>query len=237
MNLDEIAVLKFCNHPNIVQYMNSYIFEDEVSVVMEYMEGGTLSEAVKRFTFNEDHIAYIARETLKGIQYLHSNNLVHRDLKSGNVMLTTKGELKLIDFGLAIEISKCRVHMVGSPFWMPPEMIQCKPHGFPADIWSFAICLIEMADKRPPNRKARIKSMFITATEGLIPYVQEQNHYSNLFKDLLHKCLEMDPSKRSTAEQLLSHPFIIQATTQVVMEDILRQIFLTRAFENSGMFL
>jgi len=237
MNIDEIAVLSFCNHPNIVQYIKAYIWEDEVSVVMEYMEGGSLSEAVKKFAFSEDHIAYIAREMLKGIQYLHRNNLVHRDLKSGNVMLTTRGELKLIDFGLTVEISKCRVHMVGSPFWMPPEMIQCKPHGFPADVWSFAICLIEMADKRPPNRKARIKAMFLSATEGLKPYVEEQKHYSEQFKDLLNRCLEIDPAKRATPDELLSHPFIVQASTQKVMEDILRQIFLSRAFENSGMFI
>jgi len=237
MNLDEIAVLHFCNHPNIVQYVKTYIFEDEVSVIMEYMEGGSLSEAVKKFAFNEDHISYIAREMLKGIQYLHRNNLVHRDLKSGNVMLTTRGELKLIDFGLTVEISKCRVHMVGIPFWMPPEMIQCKPHGYPADIWSFAICLIEMADKKPPNRKARIRAMFVSATEGLKPYVDEQTHYSEQFKDLLHRCLELDPAKRATPEDLLSHPFIVQASTQKVMEDILRQIFLSRAFENSGMFI
>lgn len=236
MNLDEIAVLNFCNHPNIVKYYRSYIFDNEASIIMEYMEGGSLSEAAKRFDFDESHIAFIAREICQGISYLHENKLVHRDLKSGNVMLSIKGDIKIIDFGLAISIDKCRVHMVGSPFWMPPEMIQSKPHGFPADVWSFAICLIEMADKKPPNRKARLKAMFTTGTVGLLPYLEESK-YSDLFKDFLRQCLQQDPSQRATAQDLLKHPFISKASPQKAMETVLREIFLSNAFENSGFFI
>jgi len=236
MNIDEIAVLNMCNHPNIVSYFKSYIYENEAAVIMEYMEGGSLSEAVRRYTFDEGHIAYVAREMLQGIAYLHKNNLVHRDLKSANIMMSTKGHVKLIDFGLTVDISRCRLHMVGSPFWMPPEMIKCEPHGFQADIWSFAVCLMEMADKQPPNRKARIKAMFTTATEGLIPYVFEQTKYSGVFKQFLYLCLQLDPEKRSNAEELLNNEFLSKALPQKSMENIVREIFLTNAFESSGLF-
>jgi len=238
MNLDEVAVLYFCDHPNIVKYHHSYLYDDEIALIMEYLEGGSLSQACKRFTFTESHIAHIAREMLKGISYLHTNHLVHRDLKSANVMLSIKAEIKLIDFGLTVDASMCKVHMVGSPFWMPPEMIQNKPHGYPADIWSFAICLMEMADKKPPHRKSRVKAMFISGTEGLAPYVIErQPHYSQEFSDFLLLCLNMDPSQRATTEQLLQHPFLTKAATLKTMEGVLREIFLTVAFENSGLFI
>jgi len=237
MNYDEIAVLHYCKHPNIVSYFRSYIFQNECSIIMEYMEGGSLSEAVKKSDFEEDHIGFIAREVLKGISYLHANGLVHRDLKSANVMLSIKGDIKIIDFGLTVNIKKCRVHMVGSPFWMPPEMIQSKLHGFPSDIWSFAICMIEMMDKKPPHRKARIKAMFINATEGLAPYVNDHPKFSKDFKSFLKMCLIMDPEKRATADELSKDVFLKSAAPQKKMEKILRDIFLNNAFESSGFFL
>jgi len=235
MNFDEIAVLNFCRHPNIVQYFRTYIFNEEASVIMEFMEGGTLSEATKRYAFDENQIAYIAKEMLKGIQYLHEHNLIHRDLKSSNVMLSTSGEVKLIDFGLTVDASKCKVHMVGSPFWMPPEMIQCISHSFSADIWSFAISLIEMADKRPPSRKSRIKAMFLTATEGLEDFVREHTKYSQEFKDFLLLCLKMDPSERASPLFLLKHRFLAKAITQAEMKNVLREIFIATTIEQSGL--
>jgi len=236
MNIDEISVLHHCNNPNIVKYYRSYIWENEIQVVMEFLEGGNLSEAVKKFRFDEQHIAYVGRDILKGIQYLHANNLVHRDLKSSNVMMSISAEIKLIDFGLTVDITRCvRPHMVGSPFWMPPEMIRSEPHGFPSDIWSFAVSLMEMADSEPPNRKSRIKSMFVVGSEGLIPFVQHHEKYSDLFKDFLVMCLQFDPTKRATPRELLTHPFIGKSSNQKTLQIILREIFLANAFEGSGL--
>eukprot|EP01116_Phalansterium_solitarium_P003353 TRINITY_DN14171_c0_g1_i1.p1 TRINITY_DN14171_c0_g1~~TRINITY_DN14171_c0_g1_i1.p1 ORF type:complete len:613 (-),score=109.05 TRINITY_DN14171_c0_g1_i1:279-2117(-) len=236
MNLDEIAILYFCNHPNIVSYRRAYIFEDEASIVMECMEGGSLSQAVKKYDFDESQIAYVAREVLNGISYLHSNQLVHRDLKSANIMMSTKGDVKLIDFGLTVDIDHCRLHMCGSPFWMPPEMIQAKPHGFPADIWSFAVCLIEMADKKPPNRKSRIKALYVSGSQGLAPYVDQQARYTEEFKDFLRLCLVIDPAQRATPKELLKHRFLSKAANRKAMEAALKDVFLTSTFEQSGLF-
>jgi serine/threonine protein kinase len=131
-NWCEIGFLATCQHPNIVRFLSAWEMEDEVWIVMEFLDGGTLHEAIKVHQFSERHIAYIAREVLQALHYLHSNKLVHRDLKSANVMMSVDGEIKLIDFGLCADISEGeRTQMVGSPFWMPPEMIRREPHGCP----------------------------------------------------------------------------------------------------------
>jgi serine/threonine protein kinase len=129
-NYSEIAFLMTCEHPNIVKFLSAYEVKEEVWIVMEFLEGGTLNEAVKVHQFSEKHIAYVAREMLKGLKYLHAQGFVHRDLKSANVMMSIDGDIKLIDFGLCADVSEGeRVQMLGSPFWMPPEMIHRKPHG------------------------------------------------------------------------------------------------------------
>jgi len=121
-----------------------------------------LSEAVKVHQFSERHIAYVSREILKALTYLHSRNFVHRDLKSGNVMMSIEGHIKLIDFGLCCDVTEGpRLQMLGSPYWIPPEMIRKKPHSCPADIWSFAVCVLEMYLKEPPNASSRLLSMFV----------------------------------------------------------------------------
>lgn len=208
-NWCEIGFLATCKHPNIVRFLDAWEVKDEVWIVMEFLEGGTLHEAIKVHQFCERHIAYIAREVLKALDFLHNNKFVHRDLKSANVMMSVDGEIKLIDFGLCADVSEGeRTQMVGSPFWMPPEMIRREPHGCPvrsdhffsstlpisthrssviihyththtlsltsenvcyqADIWSFAVCLLEMYLREPPNASSRLRSMFITATEGFL---------------------------------------------------------------------
>jgi len=229
-NFNEIGFLNSCKHSNIVKYYRSHLIEDEIWVVMEYMQGGTLAEAVERYSFAESSVAYVAREILRALEYLHSHNLVHRDLKSANVMLTVEGKIKLIDFGLCVDFTQRKLcHMAGSPFWMPPEMILGIPHGTPADMWSFAICLLELANGEPPNRKSPVRAMFIAATEGII--LPPEKH-SQDFTDFLGKCLQIDQTKRATAGELLKHPFLNKADTQDTMRKILAQIFISNAISN-----
>jgi serine/threonine protein kinase len=137
-NWCEIGFLATCKHPNIVRFLDAWEVKDEVWIVMEFLEGGTLHEAIKVHQFCERHIAYIAREVLKALDFLHNNKFVHRDLKSANVMMSVEGEIKLIDFGLCADVSEGeRTQMVGSPFWMPPEMIRREPHGCPVHLLPF----------------------------------------------------------------------------------------------------
>eukprot|EP00029_Vermamoeba_vermiformis_P005987 TRINITY_DN2228_c0_g1_i1.p2 TRINITY_DN2228_c0_g1~~TRINITY_DN2228_c0_g1_i1.p2 ORF type:complete len:324 (+),score=105.45 TRINITY_DN2228_c0_g1_i1:886-1857(+) len=232
-NYSEIAFLMTCEHPNIVKFLSAYEVKEEVWIVMEFLEGGTLNEAVKVHQFSEKHIAYVAREMLKGLKYLHAQGFVHRDLKSANVMMSIDGDIKLIDFGLCADVSEGeRVQMLGSPFWMPPEMIHRKPHGCPADIWSFAVCILEMYLKEPPNSSSRLRAMYYIGTEGCKHHIPSRA--SEQARDFLGRCLEMDPSKRATADELLEHPFVTQPRLHEGIKDVLRGVFVSNSLALSG---
>lgn len=234
-NYCEIAFLSTCNHANIVKFGRSWEFNDkqEVWIVTEFLEGGTLSEAVKVHQFTERHIAYVAREILKALKYLHSMGYIHRDLKSGNVMMSIEGQIKLIDFGLCCDTADGeRLQMLGSPYWIPPEMIKKKRHGCPADIWSFAVCVLEMYLKEPPHCDSRLYAMFTAASAGLqtaIPARASENA-----RDFLSKCLEINPKKRWTAEQLLTHPFVTAPKLEEGIRDVLRGVFVSNSLALSG---
>jgi len=120
--------------------------------------------------------------------------------------------------------------MAGSPFWMPPEMILGLSHGPPADIWSFAICLLELSNGKPPNRKSPIRAMFLAATEGIT--IPRPEKFSDEFKDFLAQCLVIDQTKRATPAELKKHPFLAKADTQDTMKKILAQIFISNAINS-----
>jgi len=236
-NLNEIGYLEKMKHENIVSYYRSYLEAGEVWMVMELMEGGTLGEASQIYDFTDAHIAYVAREMLKGISYLHEQGLAHRDLKSSNVMLTVSGQVKLIDFGFCINAKDGITQMVGSPFWMPPEMIQGKSHGCPVDIWSLAVSLLEMIQKKPPNRHSSVKAMFIAGSCGLLPTInhqKEKNKISQPLHSFLTGCLQLDPSQRSTAKDLLTHPFLDHAPDRSIMSAIISSVFVAQMLTSGG---
>lgn len=234
-NYCEIAFLSTCNHPNIVKFNRAWEFDDkqEVWIVTEFLEGGTLSEAVKVHQFTERHIAYVAREILKALKYLHSLGYIHRDLKSGNVMMSIEGQIKLIDFGLCCDtVDGDRLQMLGSPYWIPPEMIKKKRHGCPADIWSFAVCVLEMYLKEPPHSDSRLFAMFTAASAGLASAIPPRA--SENARDFLSKCLEINPKKRWTADQLLAHPFVTAPKLEEGIRDVLRGVFVSNSLALSG---
>lgn len=234
-NYCEIAFLSTCNHPNIVKFNKAWDFPDkgEAWIVTEFLEGGTLSEAVKVHQFTERHIAYVAREILKALKYLHSLGYIHRDLKSGNVMMSIEGQIKLIDFGLCCDtVDGERLQMLGSPYWIPPEMIKKKRHGCPADIWSFAVCVLEMYLKEPPNCDSRLYAMFTAASSGLQSAIPARA--SDSARDFLSKCLEINPKKRWTADQLLAHPFVTAPKLEEGIRDVLRGVFVSNSLALSG---
>lgn len=229
-NLAEIGLLASADHPNIVQFKDAYQLDEELWIIMEFMEGGTLTQATEGCSFKEQHISYVAREILKGIAYLHRNNYVHRDLKSGNVMMSITGQIKLIDFGLCCSVfSGSRRKMAGSPYWMPPEMIQRKPYGFPIDIWSMGICLLEMANKSPPNNQPKLGAMFRISTKGIEKPLDNEEIWTKDMHDFFAKALLFDPVQRSTAFELLEHPFVNKAQDCLDMQTILRAVFLHTA--------
>jgi len=233
-NLREINFLQKLDHPNIVKYFTSYVSHGEILMVMEFMEGGTLTEAKNAYNFQEKHIAYAAKEMLTGISYLHNHGLAHRDLKSANIMMTIKGEVKLIDFGLCIDLNDLnqrKSRMVGSPFWMPPEMIKREGYNEKVDIWSFAICLLELANGKPPYRKSALKAMFVVGSTGYPQPFTKPGEWSTSFKKFMAACLATNPEDRANADQLLKHKFIEKADSQKSMKKILTHIFLQNTID------
>ncbi|KAM7023649.1 serine/threonine-protein kinase PAK 3-like [Acridotheres tristis] len=151
--LKELLVIREKKNPNIVTYLESYLANGDVWLVLEYMDGGSLATVVSQKRMVVGHIATVCRECLQGLAFLHANQVIHRDIKSSNILLGRDGSVKLADFGLCAvlvpERSKRR-SMVGTTCWMAPEVVRGEPYGPKVDTWSLGIVGIEMAKGRAP---------------------------------------------------------------------------------------
>jgi serine/threonine protein kinase len=182
--LEEVSALWFCKHPNVVELYKVLKVRTEYWMVMEYLQGGSLAHVVKfkEERFEESEISYVAKRILNGIAYLHSLQIAHRDVKNQNILLSFEGDVKLIDFGLAADMSDGpRYGFVGSPFWMAPEMIRGEPYTFGVDIWSFMVCICDIANQCKQNDNPRT-AMFLTATRGFEQPLLNPSKWSDTFK-------------------------------------------------------
>jgi len=213
--ITEIGIMKTSHHPNIVEYVDSYIIENrQLWVVMEFMGGGCLTDILELFEeirLTEPQIAYCSRETLRALKYIHSLHRIHRDIKSDNLLLGNDGFVKLADFGYAAQLTQKqqkRNTVVGTPYWMAPELIRGHDYGVKVDIWSLGIMMMEMVEGEPPYMEfPPLRALFLITTKG-IPPLKEPQKFSNDFNDFLAKCLEKEVDKRPTADELLRHPFL-----------------------------
>jgi len=212
----EIRIMKASVHPNIVNYINSYIVDDKLWVVMEYMAAGCLTEVLNQYSavkLTERQIATICHETLKGLNYIHGLNCIHRDIKSDNVLLGGNGEVKLADFGYAAQLPKggARTTVVGTPYWMSPELIHGNNYDTKVDIWSLGIMCMEMAEGEPPYIDLTpLRALFMITTKG-IPGLKEPQQWSPEFKHFVSQCLLIHAPDRPSAAGLINHPFIQKA--------------------------
>jgi len=214
----ETGIMKTSTHRNIVAFYDCFLVEQKkLWVIMEYCDGGSLTEVLDEFenvALTEEQIAYCCRETLQGLLYIHENNRIHRDIKSDNLLLTMAGGIKISDFGNAAQLEQKksrRTTIVGTPYWMAPELIRGQEYTTKVDIWSLGIMLMEMAEGEPPYMEyPPLQALFFITTKG-IPGLRQPDLWSDNFINFLNSCLEIDVEKRPTSAQLLQHPFLKSA--------------------------
>ncbi|XP_044008476.1 mitogen-activated protein kinase kinase kinase kinase 5 isoform X3 [Aphidius gifuensis] len=212
----EILMMKDCRHQNIIAYYGSYLRRDKLWICMEYCGGGSLQD-IYHITgpLSENQIAYMCRETLLGLNYLHGMGKMHRDIKGANILLTENGDVKLADFGVSAQITATinkRKSFIGTPYWMAPEVAAVERKGGYnqlCDIWACGITSIELAELQPPMFDLHpMRALFLMSKSGFKPpTLKDRDKWSQTFHNFVKISLTKNPKKRPTAEKLLQHSF------------------------------
>ena len=214
----EILMMKDCRHPNIVAYFGSYLRRDKLWICMEYCGGGSLQD-IYHITgpLSEKQIAFMSRETLQGLAYLHSMQKMHRDIKGANILLTENADVKLADFGVSAQITQTlgkRKSFIGTPYWMAPEVAAVERKGgynHLCDIWAVGITAIELAELQPPMFDLHpMRALFLMSKSGYKPpTLKDKDKWSQKFHSFVKECLIKNPKKRPPAERMLYHEFLL----------------------------
>ncbi|EAS28775.3 STE/STE20/YSK protein kinase [Coccidioides immitis RS] len=222
--IQEISILSELNSPYVTKYHGSYLKGSDLWIIMEFCSGGSCSDLMRAGKIEEDYIMIILRELLMGLDYLHTDNKLHRDVKAANVLLTASGQVKLADFGVSGQLSATMTKkntFVGTPFWMAPEVIKQSGHDHKADIWSLGITAIELAEGQPPYSDIHPMKVLFLIPKNHPPTLQ--GNFSRPFKDFVELCLRRDPRERPTAKELLRHPFIKRAKKTTYLTELIER--------------
>jgi len=225
----EISIMKTSRHPSIIEYIDSYAVEGQLWVVMEFMDGGCLTDILDEYesvALSESQIALICKQTLLGLEYIHVLNRIHRDIKSDNILLSSTGAVKIADFGYAAQLTADKTKrntIVGTPYWMAPELIRGQDYNHRVDIWSTGIMLMEMAEGNPPYMEhPPLRALFLITTKG-IPGLKSPEAWSADFRQFVTLSLELEPNNRPDATQLLKHTFLQKTADPSELSNVIKR--------------
>lgn len=214
--LSELIIHKKFKHPNVVCFIDAFFDETPekvLKIVLEFMDGGALTTILDRTKLDEPEIAAISYEVLKGLDFLHDRNIIHRDIKSDNILLDTNGSVKIADLGYSsnVEINEKRKTSAGTPYWMSPEIVNNHPYDKKTDIWSFGILLIELIQGQPPYYDQEpIHAVLTIIAEGR-PDIENFDKLSKQLQDILDRCLVVESVNRASSTELSRHGFFESA--------------------------
>jgi len=226
----EIDILSECKHSHVVGMYEAYYHENKLWMMLEFCSGGALDDLILEIErgLTEDQIKVVCRQMFECLHFLHTHKVIHRDLKAGNLLLTSDGNIKLADFGVSAKNKKTvqrRTTFIGTPYWMAPEVIvteTCKddPYDYKADIWSAGITLIELAEMQPPYHDMHPMRVLFKIPKSDPPQLQAKNKWSKDFHDFLSLCVVKSADMRTSAGQLLEHPFIANVTDNKPLKEL-----------------
>ena len=207
----EIDLLKNLDHPNIVKYHGFVKSSESLNIILEYCENGSLHSISKNFgKFPENLVGLYMSQVLHGLLYLHEQGVIHRDIKGANILTTKQGLVKLADFGVATRTTSLHEStVVGTPYWMAPEVIELSGATTASDIWSLGCTVIELLDGKPPYHKLQpMHALFRIVNDDHPPLPEGA---SPVVRDFLMQCFQKDHNLRVSARKLLKHPWIVNA--------------------------
>jgi len=231
----EIATLATVECAQLVRYLGSYVVQNQLWIVTEYLEGGSLCDIMTTLgcAFDEATIAGVAVSLVQALVYLHAQRKLHRDVKAKNILVSLQGEVKLADFGVATQLTDTttkRQSLVGTPYWMAPEVITQARYADKADVWSTGITLIELATRSPPHASLHPMKVLFVVPKDDAPRLT--GPFSPAFKAFVQRCLHKDSSMRPSAKELESDPFLTAADASAAQAQLC--VLARRRIEMNG---
>ncbi|GET87383.1 protein kinase, putative [Leishmania tarentolae] len=231
----EVEILQDCDHPNIVRFYGTYYSMGVLWIVMEYCEGGSVDTVydLLRRPLSEPLIAYVCRQTLLGLRYLHERHIIHRDIKGSNLLLTKDGQVKLADFGVSTELKHTlsrRNTFIGTALWMAPEALTEKDYDSRADLWSLGITTIELAEGQPPHLGMHIARAVFFIPLNDPPTLQAKERWSPQMNLFIRRLLTKEKDLRPSAATMLMDPFVAPSAvaSQEEMVAVVKQLLARR---------